>query len=114
MQKRVRSEDDKNQSKKNTGNDRDNFHPIMVTRSGGNSNVELGIPISPTDRHCHSWPNSLFKSAEGALSARGANVPLSLIARAARRNAPQAANARPDPTEIRRTPRSASRNKERS
>src|SRR5215510_862235 len=52
--------------------------------------------------------NSSFKSAEGALLARRLNVPSVLISLAARRNAPHAARARPEPTEMRRTPRSTS------
>src|SRR5206468_6837567 len=52
--------------------------------------------------------NSSFRSAEGALLARRLNEPFVLMACAARRNAPHAANARPEPTEMRRTPRSPS------
>ena len=52
--------------------------------------------------------NNPFKSADEALSARRLNVPFVLMFLAARRNAPHAASARPEPTEMRRTPRSAS------
>src|SRR5438034_2124414 len=55
----------------------------------------------------YSRRNSSFKSAEGALLASRLNVPSVLISRAARRNAPHAASANPEPTEMRRTPRSA-------
>src|SRR6266581_1894460 len=52
--------------------------------------------------------NSSFNSAEGALLAKRVNVPFALMSCAARMKAPQAASARPEPTEMRRTPRSAS------
>src|SRR5437660_9366815 len=52
--------------------------------------------------------NNSFKSADEALLARRLNVPFVLMSLAPPRNAPHAARARPEPTEMRRTPRSAS------
>jgi hypothetical protein len=62
---------------------------------------------------CHFPPQSRlrkssFSSAKAAASASESNEPVSLILRAARMKPPQATRARAEPTEIRRTPSSAS------
>src|SRR5436189_1119201 len=77
-----------------------------MTSSDANSNSEVvNRRLGPATNH--DFPrNSWFRSPDAALLARRLNVPFVLISCAARTNAPHAANARPEPTEIRRTPRS--------
>jgi hypothetical protein len=52
--------------------------------------------------------NNSFRSADAAPLARRLNVPFVLMSLAARRKAPHAASASPEPTEMRRTLRSVS------
>src|SRR5919201_4297506 len=59
-----------------------------------------------SDRNYDFSRNNSFRSAEVALFAKRLNVPFALMSFAARRNTPHAANASPEPTEMRRTPRS--------
>src|SRR5439155_15784733 len=59
--------------------------------------------------HRLRWRKTPLISLNGTAAAKASNVPVSAMLRAARMNAPQATRARADPTDTRRTPRSASR-----
>ena len=107
MQESIGTEENEDQSEKDPGDNSKNFHSSTMTSSGANSNSEVvKRRLAAATNHDFSR-NSWFRSADAALSARRLNVPFVLMSCAARRNAPQAARARPEPTEMRRTPRSA-------
>ena len=74
------------------------FKLQVVFRPHSDMAQPSGVQIKDGVGASYVCRNSSFNSAEGALLARRLNVPFVLMSCAARRKAPQAASARPEPT----------------